>query len=690
VPYNANRVALARTQHVVVALCIVALAVSVLSVSSVVPRQPWLLEQGAALHLLLELMVTTIAVVVVAVSFQSLERGSGQSASVLIYSFTVVACTGLAHTVIYQGSPFSGHLPLALSNFFSVVRRGFETLAFALFVSAAVLPRSRAFWMGAAVATSCFVFWIATSGSWWAHNLVAPPSGPSPLAFQINGVFSIINLGTGFLLWRRGVARRSRSDTLLAGASFVLGLVSLVLLLAPPAEILPLLAAHGVRTLAYGSLYAGVYLFAIHEPHELLRQSEDSLRDSREQLKTIGDNLPKGMIYQIHADPSGLRRFVYVSAGIGWLNGLTPEVVKRDASTLYSLVHEDDRAALTLAEIRSYETMGPFNRVVRYYKGNRDEIGWLQICSAPRRSSDGIVVWDGVAIDVTDREQALADLKQLNQDLEQRVAERTRGLVQANQSLESFSRVIAHDLRAPLRHVQSFAALLKVDHASALDDEGRRLLDKVIEGGATLNRLIDGILAVSRLDAAKLSWAEADLSAMCEDIATALQAAEPLRRVEFRIQPGVRAMADRTLLRNVLQNLLGNAWKFTSRQQDARIEFGEAERDGERVFFVRDNGAGFDPNAAQRLFTLFTRLHPVDEFPGTGLGLASVRAVIVNHGGRVWAEGSVGRGATLYFTLAASNAQQRRPQGSTEPTDGIPAAKVPAQEDAATPATEPA
>jgi len=668
VPQNANREDLARTRVLVTVLFSLAFVLSVYSLFSPSLQLVASAASGEKLHLLLEFITTTIAVVVVAVSFQSLESGSGQAASALIYAFTVVACAGIAHTIVFEGSPDADTgSGVAGIVYFWLVRRLFETTALGLVAAAVALHRSRRFWFGAALGTTAAVVCFAVSANPLLRVLLGPEGGPSQLAHAIDAVLAAANLGAAFFLWRRGRWRSSRSDSLIAGSCAILGLVSLMLVLAPSGTQLPIIVAHGWRVVAYCCLYAGVYLFAIHEPHEKLRESEIRLRDSREQLKTIGDNLPKGMVYQIHADPSGMRRFLYVSAGIRWLNGLTPEAVVRDASTLYSLIHEHDRQALTLAEIRSYETMGPFNRVVRYYKGGRDDIGWLQICSAPRLSSDGIVVWDGVAIDVTDRERALADLKCLNAELEQRVAERTHGLFQANQSLESFSHVVAHDLRAPLRHVQSFAGLLKADHAASLDEQGRRLLDKVIEGGATLNRLIDGILAVSRLDVARLSRTETDLSALCEEIAADLAATEPRRHVQFRIQPGVKAMADRTLVRNVLLNLLGNAWKFTARQPHACIEFGDLQREGERVFFVRDNGAGFDPQASSRMFTLFTRLHPAEEFPGTGLGLASVRAVVVNHGGRVWAEGAPGKGATLYFTLS-STVPQRRHQKDTEAT----------------------
>jgi signal transduction histidine kinase len=657
VPLNDDRTDLARTQTLVAVVCLIAF---VLSASAASPLSLQFLpsaELAGELHLLLEFIATAIAVVVVAVSFQSLDRGGGHSASTLIYAFTVVACAGIAHTIVFQGTPVSGE-PLAAINsiYFWLIRRFFETGAFCLIAGAVALRGSRIFWICAALLTTVLVIWFAAGWSESLRSLKAPGFGPSRIAHGIDAFFATINLFAALLLWRRGIRRHSRSDSLLAGSCVILGLASFMLVVAPGGVQLPIFMGHALRALAYACLYAAVYLFAIREPHDLLRDSENRLRESREQLKALGDNLPKGAVYQMYATPDGLRRFEYVSEGIKWLNGLTPDAVMRDSGSLYSLILEEDRPALQAAEIRSYRTMGTFHEVLRY-RLDDGSIGWIQICSEPRKTMEGRVVWDGVAIDVTARERALAEIKVLNAELEQRVAERTAGLTHANRSLETFSHLVAHDLRAPLRHVEGFSSILKSEYADRLDAEGRRLLDKIIDGGETMSRLIEGMLAVARLEAATLSRGDTDLSALCASICRTLAEADPGRFVRFRIQPGLVDCADRTLIRNVLENLLGNAWRFTSREADALIEFGAVERDGERLYFVRDNGAGFDPKHGDKLFTLFHRLHLAQEFPGTGVGLASVRSVIANHGGRVWAEGAVGKGATLFFTLGSSTSR---------------------------------
>lgn len=652
-PYNASRTDLARTQAIVLALGAVAVALSGATVAESTFRLLPSDEFAGVLHLLMEFVATTIAVVVVAVSFQSLDRGKGHSASTLIYTFAVVSCAGIAHTVVFQGMPDSGNQSEAVDSiYFWLVRRGFETLAFGMLAAGVALKGSRFVWAGAALLTSVVLAWLAVGISEPLRSLQGPGVGPSSLAHGIDMAFAAVNFVTASLLWRRGSRLRSRSDTLMAGACAILGCVSVMLVVAPASTQQAITIGHALRVIAYGCLYAAVYLFAIREPHDLLRSSENCLRDSREQLKALGDNLPKGMVYQVYAQPDGLRQFVYVSEGIRWLNGLTADAVMRDSGSLYSLILEEDRPALQAAEIRSYYTMGTFNTVVRYRLANGD-VGWIQICSQPRKTMEGRVVWDGVAIDVTDRERALAELKKLNAELEQRVADRTAGLMQANRSLETFSHLIAHDLRAPLRHVEGFSSILKSEYAARLDAEGRRLLDRIVEGGETMSRLIEGMLSVARLEAATLSRGDTDLSALSLSICRALADGDPGRQVRFKVQSGLIDKVDRTLFKNVLENLLGNAWKFTAREASAFIEFGATERDGERVYFVRDNGAGFDPRQADKLFTLFHRLHLPQEFPGTGVGLASVRSIITSHGGRVWAEGAIGKGATLFFTLGS-------------------------------------
>jgi light-regulated signal transduction histidine kinase (bacteriophytochrome) len=225
----------------------------------------------------------------------------------------------------------------------------------------------------------------------------------------------------------------------------------------------------------------------------------------------------------------------------------------------------------------------------------------------------------------------------------------------ANRELEAFSYSVAHDLRAPLRGVDGFSLALLQDYADKLDEVGRSYLRHVRESAQQMGRLIDDLLALSRVTRAELDREPVDLSVLAEHVAAQLQSAEPGRRVEIVIAAGMVVHADPRLLRVALANLLGNAWKFTGQQARPRIEIGVTES-GESAYFVRDNGAGFDMAYAPRLFGAFQRLHSVDEFEGTGIGLATVQRIVNRHGGRIWATAEVDRGATFFFTLGAGGA----------------------------------
>ena len=216
---------------------------------------------------------------------------------------------------------------------------------------------------------------------------------------------------------------------------------------------------------------------------------------------------------------------------------------------------------------------------------------------------------------------------------------------------QAFSYTVSHDLRTPVRVVEGFTRILKEDYAVQLGRVGNDHLDRVLGAAARMNQMIDALLAMARLGSQPLTQQPVNLSQLAAFIVEDLRRGAPEREIQFDIEPAMVTQGDPTLLRQLLENLLGNAWKYTQRQHEPRVRFGHESVDGARVFVVRDNGAGFDMRSVDRLFGLFQRLHSASEFPGTGVGLASVRRIVARHGGRIWAEAEPGRGAAFFFTL---------------------------------------
>lgn len=237
-------------------------------------------------------------------------------------------------------------------------------------------------------------------------------------------------------------------------------------------------------------------------------------------------------------------------------------------------------------------------------------------------------------------------------EAEEELARGSLALEAANRGLEAFSYSVSHDLRAPLRSIDGFSQALLEDYAGKLDDQGTDYLQRVRGATQRMAELIDDLLQLSRVTRTEMRRASVDVTQLAQTVASELQRAQPERHVEFVIGEALTAQGDARLLRVVLENLLGNAWKFTGNHPRAIIEVGVTEHEGNPAYFVRDDGAGFDMTYANKLFGAFQRLHAPTEFEGTGIGLATVERIILRHGGRVWAEGAVEQGATFYFTLA--------------------------------------
>ncbi|MCL5737018.1 MAG: PAS domain S-box protein [Actinobacteria bacterium] len=333
------------------------------------------------------------------------------------------------------------------------------------------------------------------------------------------------------------------------------------------------------------------------------------------------------------------------NGGAERLYGYAPEeIIGKPVAVLVPSQVADDLPAI-MERIRRGEGVAPYETVRVRKDGSPVDVS---VTMSPVKDLNGNVIGAStIARDITQRNRAEQEIMRLNADLERRAAE----LTAVNKDLEAFSYSVAHDLRAPLRSIDGFSQALLEDCADQLSAEGKQHLQRVRAGSQQMAQLIDGLLGLSRMSRGEMHFEEVDLSALAQSIAAELFTEQPGRRVEFICTSGVVTNGDARLLRIVIENLLRNAWKFTGKHSCARIEFGVAELEDVLAYFVRDDGAGFDMSYADKLFGAFQRLHGAADFPGTGIGLATVQRIIRRHGGNIWAEGAVEQGATFYFTL---------------------------------------
>jgi PAS domain S-box-containing protein len=377
----------------------------------------------------------------------------------------------------------------------------------------------------------------------------------------------------------------------------------------------------------------------------------EALSASEAQYRQLIGNLHAGVV--VHAPDTSI---ILNNPRASELLGLTDDQLRgRTAIDPAWRFVRDDGSTMPLEEYPVQQVLSCGQPVQNLTVGvNRPDgsLAWVLANAFPvARRGGGLESVVVTFVDVTDRVKAETRIRDLNRELELRVLQRTAELSAANRELESFAYSVSHDLRSPLRGIDGFSRALLEDYAAALDDRGRHYLERLCAAARRMGTLIDDLLELSRYTRQEMRRTRVDLSAVAGEILAELHTGEPARKAETIVQPGLAAEGDPSLIRAVLQNLLENAWKFTGGREEARIEFGQTARDGQGCYFVRDNGVGFEMCYAGKLFGAFQRLHSREQFPGTGIGLATVQRIVRRHGGRAWAEAEAGKGATFYFTL---------------------------------------
>jgi PAS domain S-box-containing protein len=331
--------------------------------------------------------------------------------------------------------------------------------------------------------------------------------------------------------------------------------------------------------------------------------------------------------------------------------GLSPESYTPSYEAYLTKVHPDDRQRVIDATSRVFHEHQPYSHDERIFRPD-GSMRYLHTWAQPVLDEQGrLVRLLGVCQDITDRKLAEEEIHRLNADLERRVAERTRTIERSMRDLEAFNAMVSHDLRAPLSVLQLSCRTLLDAAGAELSDRARRTLARMQRSVDQMTELLNALLSLANVGSAVLRRQEVDLSTLSREIVAELERVTPGRAADLVVEPGMRCFADGPLLRAAMQNLLGNAWKYTLRVPRARIEVRRADGDAPQAFVVRDNGAGFDMAHAHKLFQPFERLHDASEFEGTGVGLATVHRIIERHGGRIWAESEPGRGAAFFFEL---------------------------------------
>jgi len=373
------------------------------------------------------------------------------------------------------------------------------------------------------------------------------------------------------------------------------------------------------------------------------KQAETALRESEQRYHALARAAPVGIF---RTDLEG--HCIYVNECWQELAGMKQDEAMGDGWA--AALHEDDRQRVFAEWYAAAQAQRSFRSECRFRKPD-GQVTWVLTQAEAERDAKGqITGYVGTVTDISVRKQVEVKIADQRDMLEELVAERTAELSYSNQELESFSYSVSHDLRSPLRAIDGFSQALLEDYGDRFDETGQDYLHRVRAASQRMGGLIDALLMLSRVSRYTVERNPVALSQLAREVVAELQSNNPDRQVEILIADNLRVEGDINLLRILLENLFSNAWKYTATVEHARIEFNACEENGETIYFLRDNGVGFNMRYVNKLFGAFQRLHG-NEFEGTGIGLATVQRIVRHHGGRVWAEGDTGKGATFYFTL---------------------------------------
>jgi PAS domain S-box-containing protein len=580
-------------------------------------------------------------------------------------AFLFIGVLDFFHTMSYKGMGVFPNVTTNVATQVWIAARYMQ--AFSLLGAFAFLRRKfnpYAVIVGYTVITSL----VLTSVFYWKNFPVAYVDGLGLTPFKIGSEYAIsliLVCSIVLLVWKRTAFDQKIVYYLLASIVATIASEMTFTLYVDPYGLLNMVG-HLLKVITVFSIYKAVVQIGLVQPDKLLfrnlkqneqqlarqtttlsqlntrlseeiavrRKVEDALRQQEERYRSTLDNMLEGC--QIIGYDW---RYLYMNDSAARHGETTRErLVGRTMMEAYPGI-ENTAMFAQMSRCMAQRTSHRMENQFFYPNGSSR---WFELSMQP--APEGLFV---LSQDITVRKKTEEQIQLLNQNLLQQSAK----LAAMNKELEAFNYSVSHDLRAPLRGIDGFSQVLVEDYADKLDEQGKDYLRRVRNATQRMGQLIDDMLRLSRLSRTEMLFEPVDLTALARTVIEKLQSAEPTRKISVSIQEGLRVTGDAKMLEILLDNLLGNAWKFTSRKKKPLLEFGAVVENGRTVFFVRDNGAGFDMQYEDKLFMPFQRLHSTDEYTGTGIGLAIVARIVHRHQGRVWAQGSVGKGATFFFTI---------------------------------------